>query len=202
MCFEFFTYLVYSPRGTSINAQNSRKLLGLCKNGNLRFSERIAQKIVDYGASDFFEDAVLVPIPRSSPLLKGAVFPAKVIAEGLVSRGLGTSVIECLSRVKVIPKSSSQFSAESRNSVEVHLESLAAEPRIFGESYIVLVDDVLTLGRTAMACAIKLMELYPDKKIRIFTPFRTRSFKDEDLLISPNRDFMRLSNSGKVQLPD
>jgi len=202
MRFNFFTLLVYSPRGKSANALKSQRLLGSCKNGDIRFAEMLANKIISEKETVFFENSVFIPIPRSTPLVMGAVFPAKTLAETLVSKGIGNTVLECLKRTKKIPKSSNQFSADERNSVQVHLDSLQITPLIISEPTIIIIDDVFTLGRTAMASAIKLREVYPDKEIKIFAPFRTRSFNDNNILVEIDHQEMILSPYDKVILPN
>ncbi|MBB6370073.1 hypothetical protein HNP36_001126 [Chryseobacterium shigense] len=70
------------------------------------------------------------------------------------------------------------------------------------ESNLILIDDVLTLGRTAMASAIKLHKAFPEKNIKIFCPFRTRSFEDLNMLVKIEHGEMILSPYNKVILPD
>lgn len=77
------------------------------------------------------------------------------------------------------------------------------EPLLITEPNIVLIDDILTLGRTAMASAMKLQDLYPDKEIKIFCPFRTRGWEDKNILVSLETGTMSLSYDGNgVRLPD
>lgn len=203
MRFEFFTLLVYSPRGSSKNAINSRKLMGVCKNGDATFANKVAHKIQEINKNNYFYNSALIPAPRSAPLAKGAVLPTRVLAECLVNNGLGNVVYECIQRIVPIPKSSSQYTAETRNSVQTHLESLKVESMVIAESTLIIIDDVLTLGRTTMACAIKLKEIYPNKEIKIFCPFRTRSFEDKNILVDVRcGSTITLSSNGKVILPD
>ena len=202
MHFKYFTFLVYSPRGQSEKASQSRNLAGKCKNGDILFAELLADEIIKEGEQSFFKDTVLIPAPRSAPLTKGAVFPTKVLADKFVMKGLGNGVYECIQRIKPIPKSSSQYSAETRNSVRTHLDSLALNNIIIPETTIIIVDDILTLGRTSMACALKLSEIYSEKEIKIFCPFRTRSFEDNNILKDIRFGEMTLSNNEKVILPD
>lgn len=197
------TLLVYTPRGTSINAEKSRRLAGACKNGEVPFAEKIAAKIIELGANDYFKDSVLIPIPRSTPLVVGAVFPAKTLAEELVRNGLGNQIYTSLKRTQPINKSSNNFSAETRNTVQTHLDSMEVEPLLITEPTIILVDDIFTLGRTAMASAKKLQQIYPDKEVKIFCPFRTRGWEDKNILVSLERGIMSLSYDGNgVRLPN
>lgn len=197
------TLLIYSPRGNSANAQKSRRLAGACKNGEFPFALKIADKIEELDAGNYFKSSVLVPIPRSTPLLAGAVFPAKTLAEGLLKYGFGNNLQTILKRTQPITKSSNNFSAETRNTVQTHLDSMTVKPVLITEPTIILIDDILTLGRTAMASAMKLQHVYPDKEIKIFCPFRTRSWDDKNILVALEKGFMTLSYDGTgVRLPD
>ncbi|MGV1021392.1 hypothetical protein ACTS9V_17410 [Empedobacter falsenii] len=197
------TILTFSPRGKSENAEKSKILVGYCKNGNISFAKNVSSKIKELHAEDYFKDSGLIPIPRSSPLVQGAVFPSKILADNLVENGLGSSVYPILNRIKSITKSSNNYSAEKRNTIPIHLDSLSVEPIIILEPTLILIDDVFTLGRTAMASAIKLKEIFPDKDIKIFCPFRTRSFSDDNVLVSLESGEMNLSTDGNgVRLPN
>jgi hypothetical protein len=118
MSFEFLTFLAYSPRGKSEIEIASRTVAGACKNGEVSFSTRLSQRLKENDLSDYFANAALVPVPRSTPLVEGAVFPAKIICEILVRNELGESVADCLSRTYAIPKSSGEFYADTRNTVQ------------------------------------------------------------------------------------
>ncbi len=177
--------------------------MGACKNGRADFSQSLVRVINDANLTEYFKAATLIPVPRSTLTLQESFLPSKVIADVLVKNGIGNSVTPCVNRITAIPKSSSQFSAETRNSVQTHLDSLGVAPTLIPEKTIILVDDILTLGRTAIAAAIKLKEIFPEKEIKIFAPFRTRSFHDNNLLRDIKQDFMDYSAvSGKVKLPD
>ncbi|MDH0675590.1 hypothetical protein N5D03_13685 [Empedobacter sp. GD03861] len=203
MSFKFMTLLKYSSKGNSENAKKSKVLVGLCKNGNISFAENVSSKIKELNAENYFDDSVLIPIPRSSPLVPGAVFPSKILSDNLVKNGLGNSVYPILNRVKSITKSSNNYSAETRPTIPTHLDSLSVDPIIILESTLILIDDVFTLGRTAMASAIKLKENFPNKDIKIFCPFRTRSFLDDNILVSLEMGEMTLSIDGNgVKLPN
>lgn len=202
MSFEFLTFLAYSPRGKSAIEINSRTVAGSCKNGDISFSKQLSQRLREHDLSDYFADAALVPVPRSTPLVEGAVFPARIICETLVSNGLGESVENCLIRIDAIPKSSSQFHADTRNTVQTHQDSLKVNPVLITEPTIIVIDDILTLGRTSMASALELQKVYPDKEIKIFCTIRTRSWKELDNMIDISRGFMHLAANGGVQLPD
>lgn len=202
MRFEFLTFLVYSPRGNSEIERISQKNRGACKNGSVIFSTTLSNRLIESDLAGYFENSALVPVPKSSLHMEGAVYPSRIIAQTLVDNGLGNSVVDCLRRIYPIPKSSSQFTAETRNTVDVHLDSLEVRPLLISEPTIILIDDILTLGRTFMASAIKMQEMYPEKEIKIFSPIRTRSFEKITTVVSIQQDFMERAYNGGVRLPD
>jgi len=51
------------------------------------------------------EDAALVPMPKSAPLPAGALWPARLLAEALVSEGLGAFVLPLLERAVAVQRS-------------------------------------------------------------------------------------------------
>lgn len=203
MFFNYLTILVYNARGQSIEAQKSRIHCGACKNGVIDFSERLVATILKKSnKQNYFDNAVLVPMPRSTPLVEGAVYPTKVIAETFVRKGLGNTVIDCLVRKFAIPKSSSASTASSRTKLSDIIDSLVVRSHAFEEENLVIIDDVLTLGRNSMAAALKLSDAYPDKNIKIFAAFRTRGV-DQSTLVEIQKGEMRLNRSQTdVILPD
>ncbi|WP_024772914.1 hypothetical protein [Aquimarina macrocephali] len=202
---DFATFSRYSPKGGSKYAQKSRTLRGLLKNGNPVMTQN-AFKIIK-GIPElmtYFEgNPILVPVPRSSPIKEGALWPTKVITDELVKLGLGSGVSTCLKRIKSVPKSSFQTGADNRPSVLNHYESLQADFEFLDSNTMILVDDVLTLGRTTMACASRLSEAFPNAEIKVFALMRTRGFEDVNKLVEPRFGTMTFNKySGKVQMPD
>lgn len=202
MSFEFLSFLAYFPRGKSEIEISSRTVAGSCKNGDVSFSTRLSQRIKEADLSEYFSNSALVPVPRSTPLVDGAVFPAKIICETLASNGLGDSVADCLKRKYAIPRSSGQFHADTRNTVQQHQKSLELIPILITEPTIIVVDDILTLGRTSMASALELQNVYPEKDIKIFCAIRTRGWRELDKIIDISRGTMHLTANGSVKLPD
>lgn len=86
--------------------------------------------------------------------------------------------------------------------MQAHQESLIVSPVLINEPTIIIVDDILTLGRTSMASALELQKVYPDKEIKIFCAIRTRGWKDLESVIDISRGHMNLASNGGVQLPD
>lgn len=171
----------YSPRGVSAISKKSREFCYSIKNADRGLIEKIAKKIQS-GANDFeslmevfASDAVLVPVPRSAPLVDGGLWPARLICEIFVKNGLGGSVQELLERVCAVPKSAFAARGE-RPSIETHIKSLEISRQGYSisGSKIVLVDDVVTKGRTLLACASKLKPL--NLPVEAFAVVRTMGF--------------------------
>ena len=124
-------------------------------------------------------EVTLVPAPRSAPLSEpGALWPARVICEGLVTRGLGKEVVPCLVRTEAVPKSAFA-EAGGRPTAERHLESMGIEHGIFAPGSITVVDDIVTIGRTLMASASHLRESFPEAELRAFALIHTYGLTPE-----------------------
>ncbi|XOV92225.1 MAG: hypothetical protein ACFHWX_18700 [Bacteroidota bacterium] len=109
-----------------------------------------------------------------------------------------------LKRTKAIPKSSSRSSSAERNSVQNHIDSLAVNPSTDNFTNITLVDDVVTQGRTSMACAIVLNRYFTSVNkaidIKLFSVFQTKSFEDAELseLVNIHQGIIHYYVSGKT----
>lgn len=171
----------YSPRGTNDFSIKSRDVIGGVKSGSTSVIQSAFNHFGPTTISLFSpflnKDTILIPVPRSAPLIEDAIWPSRVIADLLIKNGYGKAISTCVKRVVAIERSASIFSADKRPSVKTHLESLSIVPEILHDSNITLIDDVLTLGRTSYACAIKLQEVYPEKTIRLFVLSRTKSLE-------------------------
>jgi hypothetical protein len=196
------TFANYSPRGTSELSQKSRNLCGHIKAGKVGLIESAVPLLRSADAAvlaPFLNgEATLVPVPRSAPLTEGALWPAKVIAEILAKAGLGKEVLACIRRVTAVRKSSSS-PAKERPSVAEHYESFGVDEQLVKPRSITLVDDVLTQGRTIIACALRLREAYPDAEIRAFAMVRTRGFVENfDKIVDPSVGAIKYYDSGKT----
>lgn len=185
---DYGTFADLSPRGKSEPSIASRQACDQVKRGRIGTITSGVQRIQGIGEllNILENDAILVPIPRSSPLIEGGVWPSNIIAEQLITHGLGRRVSTCISRIKSVRKSSRTSNADDRPSVSEHCNSFNVTPDLDSLEKIVLIDDVLTLGRTAIACAILLRQYFPEIEIRLFAFFRTRGLMPEiDELIHP-----------------
>ncbi|GAB4228034.1 MAG: hypothetical protein Kow0032_07870 [Methyloligellaceae bacterium] len=197
------TFANYSPRGTSELSQKSRNICGHIKAGKVELIQSALPYLQSPDAAAlaaFLNPKVtFVPVPRSAPLAEGALWPSRVIADILAGAGLGGSVLPCVERLTAVRKSSSS-PAKERPSVAEHYESLGVEDQLIKPAEITLVDDVLTQGRTMIACALRLQEAFPDAVIRGFAMIRTQGFVDNlERIVDPSIGVIRYyENSGKT----
>ncbi|GAA4277523.1 hypothetical protein [Aquimarina mytili] len=202
---DYATFARYTTRGNSENGRKSRRLGGAVKNGNRTVIQNALKVIVSTPElMDFFgKDAILVPVPRSSLYREGNLWPTKVIAEEMLKAGIGIEVCTCLERITAVPKSGFQTNAADRPSVQRHYESLAAHFDFLESNNMILVEDIITLGRTTFACASRLSDAFPNATVKAFGLFRTRGFEDPNLLRDVRFGTMIYRDyTGNVQMPD
>jgi hypothetical protein len=188
---EFASCYVYSKRGTSDQALASRHIRDRLKqgfpdalNGAARRIE-LLQRPGEPLAGWFPADAILVPAPGSAPRVSGGLWVPERLSIALHALGVGAGVAPLVRRVTAVPKSA-YSAAGSRPTVERHIASLSVDHRILPPGPLVIVDDVITKGRTLLAIATKLELAYPDREIRAFAAMRYRGFvEDIDDRIAP-----------------
>ena len=169
---------VYSPTGTGAVCERSRLLRSLLKTRDagfmFKYACRVRQQAQDsLQLAGFFRATdVLIPVPGSMPCPGGGAWTAEHLAVALLNAGLGGAAWSGLRRVRAVTKSATA-PAGARPSVSVHYDSFHIErPRIVPES-IVLIDDVVTKGRTLLAAASRVHEAFPRSQIRAFALLRT-----------------------------
>jgi hypothetical protein len=172
----FASCYVYSPRGAGATSQRSRLLRKLLKAGDerfiLKYAIRVRQQVNEDAVLAGFLDPghVLVPVPGSAPAVAGVVTVPEHLALALIEAGIGQDIWKGLYRIRPVRKSATS-PPRSRPTVRTHYESFsvaaAVPPRI------VLIDDVVTKGRTLLAAAARLKDASPDSEIRAFALLRT-----------------------------
>jgi hypothetical protein len=176
----FLSCYIYSPRGSSYSSESSRQVCVRLKAGNPVWLPIYAGRVRELSARQqalaelFAGGAVLVPAPRSIPGSKG-VWAAHQLALALHGVGLSTGVWAGVKRRFAVAKSSTALNG-ARPTVHQHLDSLAIDRVPCAFTRIVIVDDVITKGRTILATAMCLHQAFPHADIRAFALVRTMGF--------------------------
>jgi predicted amidophosphoribosyltransferase len=150
----------------------------LLKAGNAKFMLKYAVRVRQQSsvspvlAGFFGTTDVLIPVPGSTPDAAGRLWAAEHLAGALVKVGLGGRAWTGLHRVRAVRKSATAAPGE-RPSVRLHYESFRIEYPVAAPEKIMLVDDVVTKGRTLLAAACRLHEAFPAAQIRAFALVRT-----------------------------
>jgi hypothetical protein len=209
---RFGSWLVYSPRGESDVSRRSRTVCYQMKNDLGGAIARLVLRLkTEFSTTSLCEllgpDVTLVPVPRSTPLIDGALWPARRIADELVTQGLGVEVLPIVRRATPVPKSS-QASPGERVSLAQHIDSLSLEPLLANPTRITIVDDVVTKGRMLMATATVLRHVFPSTELRGFALIRTMGLQPDverilapcvgAIVRSPWGDAVRSDESGPV----
>jgi len=181
---------VYSPGGAGVGAERSRLLCTLLKEGDGyfmdRYADRVRQQVADGPslAGFFCASSILVPVPGSAPSAKGGTSVAEHLASALLSEGLGQCIWPGLRRIAAVAKSATAAPGR-RPTVSHHYDSFAVEwvqanglgdaasALVSPRPRLVLVDDVVTKGRTLLAAATRVREAFPNAEIRAFALVRT-----------------------------
>src|SRR5271168_3311290 len=171
---------VYSPAGQGAICERSRLLRALLKEGDAHFMVKYAERVQQQAeqcsklAGFFHSGDVLVPVPGNSPKTCGT-WVAADLAHALVDEGLGTMTWPGLRRVCAVPKSATAARG-ARPTVSCHFESFLMERSSVDPASVVLIDDVITKGRTLLAAAARVRETFPHAQIRAFALLRTMGF--------------------------
>jgi predicted amidophosphoribosyltransferase len=173
----FASCYVYSPAGKGLICQRSRLLRALLKECDARFMTKYAVRVREQArlparlGGFFLAGDVLVPVPGSAPKRRGTWVAAE-LAQALVQQGLGTMTWPGLHRTRAVRKSATAPQG-ARPSVVSHYDSFQVDSPGFHPASLVLIDDVVTRGRTLLAAASRVREAIPGVQIRAFALLRT-----------------------------
>ena len=201
---NFASLAVFSPRGQSEVSERSRRLRDAVKAGRRDVFERAAVRV--QSESDMFRQIfescpVLIPVPGSSPRIRGALWVPERIAEAFCAAGLGSSVVSCLERIEAVPKSAFSPPGE-RPSVARHLKTLEVMGSVGDYEDLLLIDDVVTRGRTLFAAATVLKGAFPKANISGFALLRAMGLVPEvDAIVSPCMGHIRRIGSDVDRRP-
>lgn len=192
----YASLLTYSPKGTSETSKNAKRVCYALKDGKddviRQAVVRLGENMTAAGLAEFFgNDVTLVPMPRSSLLVAGALWPAERICKEIVAQGLARTVETSLRRVTAVPKSAYAKQGE-RPGVDKHLETMEATPWLAAGSRITLVDDVITAGRTLYAGCVLVQNVVPGAKVQAFGMVRTNSYVHEvERIVDPKSGLIK-----------
>ena len=150
-----------------------------------RYADRVRRQVAEPSPlADYFGDcSVLIPIPGSRPGVRATV--AEHLAIALLRQGVGGCLWAGLHRTRAVPKSATA-ACGARPTVGTHYDSFAIDTAAIPLRHIVLIDDVITKGRTLLAAASRLQEAFPAAQIRAFALLRTMGLAaGVDRLVDP-----------------
>jgi|SRR3989344_2438680 len=120
----------------------------------------------------FGSDVTLVPVPSSALKKPGDLWVPQNLAKALESKNLGKAVA-CAQRRYAVPKAATA-KPNDRPKPRDHYESIEIKGIVPAEK-IVLIDDVITRGSTALGVASRLKGVYQNAEIKIFAAARVVS---------------------------
>ncbi|WP_273214073.1 hypothetical protein [Runella zeae] len=172
---EYLSILRYSPRGDKPIDQKSRQVKDSIKGWTISgFSSSLAEIMSqNKGIGDFLGNSTLVPIPSSNLVKSDSLRVPLEICDELKKVETHLQICDCLERYLPVKQAKLGFTSDNRPSLEEHLKSIKFIDNLIYTDSIVLVDDVLTTGTIAAACARILNNVYPNKQIRVFALLRT-----------------------------
>jgi hypothetical protein len=201
---SYAAVLKYSPRGTSHLSKVSRVIRDAIKNdGNIPFikmEKRVEVRGIEWAVSfipseldkfPFLKNYLgpeigLVPLPRSAPLTKGALWPTQRICEELVKIGLGAEVVPFLKRTILVQKSSTAEPG-MRPGPSDHYSSTVIDNEVpsLGDRALTIVDDYITRGSSMVGMFRRLKEAFPNRQIRCFSLSTNEGDEEVDKLAAP-----------------
>ena len=198
----YVTFADYSPRGNSKESQKSQKLVGRLKRGDPKLLTNLATTVLEREDAavvrDCLSGSILVPIPRSTPMVPGAIWPSRAICDALLDAGLADGIVEGITRATPVTRSATA-NAKDRPSPLTHFESLESSFDLLGPQRLVLVDDVLTKGSTSAGCAMRASEGVAEREVSVFSVFRTLGFQPNiERVVNPSSGTVIVHRSGKV----
>jgi len=206
---EYFSPFCYSARGESLTAERSRGLRLLIKSRNPRILDLCIERLVAMlhtGLTPSFlsiQSLALVPIPRRVPTVRALSTnsaPA-AIAHRLLGAGIGVHFWPALIRRTAIAKSA-WARPGSRPAFAEHHDSLEILDHSPPTRQILLVDDIITRGRTLLSAAVLLRDEIPRIDVFGFALIRTDGLAtDIAQITSPVTGVIRLLGGDAFRSP-
>lgn len=202
----FASLLQYAPRGQSELSKLSRAVTyGIKQDGRV-----MGHRIIDFSAlrlaqviglypflADYFNGSVtLVPVPRSSPLVKpDALWPPLRICQAILAQRLAVDVLPCLERTISVKKSSTAAAGGRPGPTDHYASVHVTGKNLLTPKAITLVDDVVTRGSSFVGVVPRLKEVFPGVEIRCFALVRTISAGEIDSILDPVRGIIAYDGS-------
>jgi len=183
---DFASCYVYAPGGSCAVSARSRSLCAMIKVAEPALVPRYARCVMRQAhlmpsLVEFFRAIdVLIPIPASAPGRWNREYLPERLAEALVAEGLAAGTWKGLLRIHAVTKSATAAPGH-RPTVRTHYDSLSVEAGsgLPADARLLLIDDVVTRGRTLLAAAMRLQEAFPRARISAFALLRTLGFEHE-----------------------
>jgi len=204
---HFSACYVYSPRGGGAAARQSRRLRERLKGCDARWLSQYALRVREQAIGPdrlgdcFGSDVILVPVPRSLPSPCEKSWAAMELALALQQHGLAAAVWAGLRRQRAVRKSATAPGI-ARPTVAEHYDSFALDASLRSPVRLVLVDDVVTKGRTLLAASMRLRERFPRTPLSAFALVRTLGLvPDIAQLIDPCHGVIRWTGNDARREP-
>lgn len=209
----FAAFLAYSPRGTSEESRRSRLICYAIKNDGASAEagvpmieyvvQRLVQALAVGAAPDLYpflhRATLLVPVPKSAPLVSGALWVPQRICLSLARAGFGEGTLDLIERVSAVQKSATASSG-NRPYPGHHFESMRVRRLATPPRAITLVDDVITRGSTILGAAAVLRNAFPDTYVSAFALVRTCGLvPDVQAIVNPVAGVVELDHWGNLR---
>ncbi|HEV7302420.1 MAG TPA: phosphoribosyltransferase [Tepidisphaeraceae bacterium] len=151
-------------------------------------------------ADTFVPGLITVPMPRSAPLVKDALWPALKLCEAMLAEGLVADVLPLLVRFHPISKSAWALQGR-RPGPKDHYDSIGIDrPNVMlgVHTKLILVDDVVTRGATIMGCYARMHDYFPAVPIACFGITRTISTGENSSVVLPSTGIITATSNDHI----
>ncbi len=204
----FYSFLQYSPHGTSPRSQKSRIVRDAVKFHKVHGSGKLyvdliaaemTKRRISFIEELFDSSTALVPMPRSHPLNPGDLWPAFEFCKALLRAGYPGRLAPLLERVAVVQKAATA-NPGMRPGPNDHRRTIRAVTGEIPPARIVVVDDFITRGASFVGVHPVLREAFPDAQLHMFAVVRTRSGEEvQDIIFPVEGKITYRADSGYLQ---